>query len=106
MAKDPTHSLVTPFRVEEINDMVEALLQHDHFNMNFAGSDDEDESGNEAGSNDKLNDSDMEDELKKMRQHMRKQARFAKGKPTVSDSEDSDEEDIRTSGRHMAKDVK
>ena len=106
LAKDPTRSLVTPFRVDEINDAVEALLQRDRFDMNFAGSDDEDDSGDEAGSDDESSDSDEEDELKKMRRRMRKRARFAKGKPTVSESEDSDGEDIRTSGRRMTKDVK
>src|SRR5882672_6383610 len=107
LAKDPVRSLASPFGVDEINGAAEALLQRDRFDMNFAGSDEEDDSDDEEGDSDESSDSESEDDLKTMRRRVRKRARFAKRRASASDSEDSDDErDIRTSKRRSAKELK
>lgn len=107
LAKDPVRSLASPFGVDEINGAAEALLQRDRFDMNFAGSDEEDDSDDEEGDSDESSDSESEDDLKTMRRRVRKRARFARRRASASDSEDSDDErDIRTSKRRSAKELK
>ena len=107
LAKDPVRSLANPFGVDEINSAAEALLQRDRFDMNFAGSDEEDDSDEEGESDDESSDSESEDELKTMRRRVRKRARFAKHKSSASDSEDSDDErPARTLKPRAAKDLK
>jgi hypothetical protein len=66
LAKDPVCSLVTLFGVDEVNHVAEALLQHDQFDMNFTGSDGEDNSDNRYEESDESSDLEMEDELKSM----------------------------------------
>ena len=91
LAKDPTRSLVTPFQVDEINEAVEALLQCDRFDMNFARSDEEADSEDEEGGYD--NNLDESDELRKLRRQIRKKAKYSKKKRLASESDtDSDEE--------------
>jgi len=67
LAKDPVQSLANPFGVKEINNTAEVLLQRDQFDMNFAGSDEEDESDDEGKeSDDESSDLESEDDLKMM----------------------------------------
>jgi hypothetical protein len=108
LAKDPVRSLANPFGVEEINNAAEALLQRDRFDMNFAGSDEEDESDDEGKeSDDESSDSESEDDLKTMRRRIRKKARFAKRKSSASDSDDSDDDrPARTLKQRAAKELK
>ena len=105
LARDPVRSLATPFKIDEINSAAEALLQRDRFDMNFAGSDEEDESGNEED-DESDETSDSEDELRTMRRRVRKHAKYAKKKRSVSDSDESEEEDARTARQRAAKNMK
>src|ERR1700735_2114531 len=66
LAKDPIRSLASPFKIEEVNGAVEAPLQRDRFDMNFAGSDEEEDSVNEEGGDDSRA-SGEEDDLRDMR---------------------------------------
>ena len=68
-------SLGTPFKVEEINEGIKVLLQHDWFDMNFAGSDDE-------------RDSDDEDKLRCLKWQIHKKARYSKKKQSILDLDD------------------
>jgi len=106
LARNPNRSLSTPFKVEEINEGVEALLQRDRFDMNFAGSDDERDSDDDEDGDDESSDSDDEDELRRLRRQIRKKAKYSKKKHPVSDSDDSDEEEIFPSRNKAAKDLK
>ena len=106
LARDPTRSLSTPFRVEEINEGVEALLQRDRFDMNFAGSDDERDSDEEEEEFDHSSDSAEEDELRRLRRQIRKKAKYSKKKQLVSDSDDSEDDGIHTFRNKPAKDLK
>lgn len=105
LAKDPIRSLANPFKVDEINSAVEALLQRDRFDMNFAGSDEED-SDNEEEESDSDN-SDDEDDLKTLRRRIRKRAKYSKKKKSdTDDSDDSEEEEIRTIKQKATKELK
>jgi hypothetical protein len=105
LAKDPVRSLANPFTVDEINSAAEALLQRDRFDMNFAGSDDEDASGGEYGESEDTSDSDSEDELRAMRRRVRKRARYAKRRGSVSESDDSMNERVHTS-KHATRELR
>ena len=95
LAKDPVRSLASPFKVDEINGAVEALLQRDRFDMNFAGSDEEDSDDDEEDS--ESDDEDEEDDLKILRRRIRKKAKYSKKKKSdTDDTDDSDEEEFRT----------
>jgi hypothetical protein len=102
LAKDPVRSLSSPFKVDEVNGAVEALLQRDRFDKNFAGSDDEDGSDDENGG-DESSDSDDEDDLKEMRRRIKKKAKYARRKVLASDSDDSDDDEPLTSKQRAGK---
>jgi hypothetical protein len=104
LARDPTRSLATPFRVDEINEAVEALLQRDRFDMNFAGSDEEDSDGNDSDNEDS-DDSDVSDDLRRMRRRIRKKAKYSKRK-LASDSDDSDSDEEPAARHKVAREIK
>ena len=84
------------------------LLQQDQFDMNFAGSDEEDESNDEGKkSDDESSNSESEDDLKMMQRRIQKKARFAKCKLSALDSDDSDDNRPgRTLKQCVAKELK
>ena len=106
LAGDPTRSLATPFQVDEINEGVEALLQRDRFDMNFAGSDDEADSEEDVGGyDDNSDDSDNEDELRKLRRQIRKRAKYSKKRRSASDSDSDSEEEPTVRKRELKRKI-
>lgn len=98
LAADPTRSLASPFKVDEINRAAEALLQRDRFDAYMAGSDDEDDSEDEDDSDEDSSDSD-EDDLKTLRRRMKKKAKYSKKKASDSDSDSDDDAPRKKKGK-------